>query len=169
MVSVRSTDILAQQELKAVAPIALNMNANDYEASKLVDAYAAAETFSNPDFKLFISFDMSYSWSITDMVSIVAAHAKSPAQFKWDDKVLVSTYAGDTGVYANDGFWSEFKNDLANDGISISLAPAFTTYRDPGAAGKLLNTYPSIDGFMNWWCWYASSSILSMTHFKYHL
>ncbi|KAI0092244.1 glycoside hydrolase [Irpex rosettiformis] len=132
---------------------ALNMNANDYEASRLVDAYAAAATFSNPDFKLFISFDMSYSWSVSGMVSIVTAHADSPAQYEWNDKVLVSTYSGDTGSYGNVDFWSGFKSNLANQGVSISLAPAFTTYRDPNLASKLLSTYPSIDGFMNWWSW----------------
>ncbi|KAI0696170.1 glycoside hydrolase family 71 protein [Cytidiella melzeri] len=132
---------------------ALNMNANDYEASKLFDAYAAAATFSNPDFKLFISFDMSYTWSVSDMISIVVAHAGSPAQFQWKGDVLVSTYSGDTGSYANDAFWSGFKSGLADQGVSISLAPAFTTFRDPSLASSLLSTYPSIDGFMNWWSW----------------
>lgn len=126
------------------------MNANDYETDKLVDAYAAAESLN---FKLFMSFDMSYTWSVTDMVNIVSAHASSSAQYLWNGDVLVSTYSGDSGSTATDSFWSGFKSDLASQGITISLAPAFTTYRDPSLASSLLSTYPSIDGFFNWWSW----------------
>lgn len=126
------------------------MNANDYETDRLVNAYAAAEALN---FKLFMSFDMSYTWDVTDMVNIVAAHASSSAAYLWNGDVLVSTYSGDTGSYANDAFWSGFKSDLAAQGITITLAPAFTTYRDPSLADSLLSTYPSIDGFFNWWSW----------------
>ncbi|EIM79679.1 glycoside hydrolase family 71 protein [Stereum hirsutum FP-91666 SS1] len=145
----------------------LNMNANDYETDKLVDAYAAAESLN---FKLFMSFDMSYTWSVTDMVNIVSAHASSSAQYLWNGDVLVSTYSGDSGSTATDSFWSGFKSDLASQGITISLAPAFTTYRDPSLASSLLSTYPSIDGFFNWWSWPADvlANLTTDTDVAYH-
>lgn len=95
---------------------------------------------------------MSYSWASSDMVSLVQTHANSSAMYKWNNAVLVSTYAGDI---LDDSFWSDFKSGLASDGITISLAPAFTSYRDPSEAGSLMSTYPSIDGFFNWWSWYV--------------
>ena len=122
-----------------------------------MDAFSVAEQLG---FKLFFSFDMSYSWSSSDMVSIVQTHASSPAMYKWNNAVLVSTYAGDS---MDDSFWSGFKSALASDGITISLAPAFTSYRDPSLADSLTSTYPSIDGFFNWWSWYVHRRL------RYHM
>ncbi|KIJ64933.1 glycoside hydrolase family 71 protein [Hydnomerulius pinastri MD-312] len=128
---------------------ALNIAANDYEVDRIVDAYAAAEALN---FKLFYSFDMSYTWAQSDMVNIVMNHSSSSANFMWKDTLLVSTYSGET--YGED-FWAGFKSALAAEGINITLAPAFTTYRDPSEASTLLSTFPSIDGFFNWWSWPA--------------
>ncbi|KAH7918065.1 glycoside hydrolase family 71 protein [Leucogyrophana mollusca] len=128
---------------------ALNIAANDYEVDRIVDAYAAAEALG---FKLFYSFDMSYTWEASDMVNIVANHSSSSSNFMWKDTLLVSTYSGES--YGED-FWAGFKSSLASQGINITLAPAFTTYRDPANASSLLNTFPSIDGFFNWWSWPA--------------
>ena len=127
----------------------------DYEVDRLVDSFNVAEELG---FKLFFSFDMTYSWSSSDMVSIVQTHASSSAMFKWNNAVLVSTYAGDS---LDDSFWSGFKSAPASDGITVSLAPAFTSYRDPSLADTLMSTYPSIDGFFNWWSWYIH-------HLLYH-
>lgn len=43
------------------------------------------------------------------------------------------------------------KSTLASAGVQVSFAPAFTSYRDPSLASSLLSTFPSIDGFFNWW------------------
>lgn len=145
-----SDDIAAAQAI-GIDGFALNIAQNDYEVGKIVDAYAAAEAVG---FKLFYSFDMSYSWSQTDMVSIVATHAKSPSTYLWNGNVLVSTYSGES---YGDSFWSSFKSALQGQGIKIILAPAFTSYRDPSAANSLLSTFPSIDGFFNWWSWPADT------------
>jgi glucan endo-1,3-alpha-glucosidase len=125
----------------------LNIAANDYEVDRINDAYPVAES---KGFKFFYSFDMSYSWSEDDMVNIVAAHANSSATYLYDGDVLVSTYAGSN--YGND-FWTGFKSSLASRGIAVKLAPAFTDYRDPSLTSQLLSSFPSIDGFFNWWSW----------------
>lgn len=128
---------------------ALNIALADYEVSKTADAFTAAETLG---FKLFYSFDMSYSWAQSDMVSLVVSHATNPSAFLWDGKILVSTYSGES---LGDSFWSSFKSTLASQGVNIILAPAFTSYRDPSDANGLLSNFPSIDGFFNWWSWCA--------------
>lgn len=132
---------------------ALNIAANDYEVDRIVDAYAAAEAL---DFKLFYSFDMSYTWQQSDMVNIVANHSSSPSTFLWKNTILVSTYSGES--YGED-FWASFKSALQSKGIDITLAPAFTTYRDPSSADSLVSTFPSIDGFFNWWSWPADVDV----------
>lgn len=127
--------------------IALNVALDDYETDRIEDAYAAAEALG---FKLFYSFDMSYDWQESDMVSLVAKHATSSSTFFWKSGVLVSTYSGES---KGDAWWSNFKYALKQQGINIVLAPAFTTYRDPSQANSLLSTFSSIDGFFNWWSW----------------
>jgi glucan endo-1,3-alpha-glucosidase len=127
-------------------PPALNIAANDYEVTKIDLAFAAAE--AKGTFQLFYSFDMSYSWQSADMVAIVARHASSVANYKWNGSILVSTFSGES---YGDAFWAAFKSTLKAKGISVVLAPAFLSYRDPSAASGMLSSFPSIDGFFNWW------------------
>lgn len=126
---------------------ALNIALNDYEVDRIDDAYAAAKALG---FKLFYSFDMSYNWQESDMVSLVVKYATSTSTFLWNNNVLVSTYSGES---KGDAWWSNFKSTLQQQGINVVLAPAFTTYRDPSQTTSLLSTFPSIDGFFNWWSW----------------
>lgn len=135
------------QSLMYGSCLALNIAANDYEVDRIVDAYAAAESLG---FKLFYSFDISDTWKQSDMVNIVANHSSSPSTFLWNNTILVSTYSGES--YGED-FWAGFKSALQSQGIHITLAPAFTTYRDPSSAASLISKFPSIDGFFNWWSW----------------
>ncbi|KAJ7662440.1 glycoside hydrolase family 71 protein [Mycena rosella] len=126
---------------------ALNVALPDYELDRVATAFVAAES---ANFKLFFSFDMSYGWQESDMVSLVAAHASSSAMLTYDGGVLVSSFSGEAN---GDAFWASVKSTLANQGIKITLAPAFTSFRDPGQASALLSEFPSIDGFFNWWSW----------------
>jgi hypothetical protein len=96
------------------------------------------------------SFDMSYKWASSDIVDIVAAHASSPAAYKWKDTALVSTFSG---ASFGDAFYSGVKSSLASKGTKITFAPALTDYRDPSLAKQMLSTFPSVDGFFNWWSW----------------
>ncbi|KAF9522006.1 glycoside hydrolase family 71 protein [Crepidotus variabilis] len=107
---------------------ALNIAANDYEVPKIDDAYAAAEAHGN--FKLFYSFDLSYSWDYNVMATIVAKHANSSATYRWKNNVLVSTFSGEA---QGDAWWAAFKNACKAKGV--------------------VQAFPSIDGFFNWWSW----------------
>jgi len=119
--------IIVHLNLKHMAhSTALNIAGNDYEISKIDDAYTVAEAAG---FKLFYSFDMSYSWQQSDLVAIISKHAQSPSTFRWQGDVLVSTYSGE------------------------SYGDSFTSYRNPSDANTLLSKFPSIDGFFNWWSW----------------
>jgi glucan endo-1,3-alpha-glucosidase len=93
---------------------------------------------------------MSYQWASSDIVDIVTAHASSPAAFKWKDTTLVSTFSG---ALFGDAFYSGVKSSLNSKGIKITFAPALTNYRDPSLAEQMLSTFPSVDGFFNWWSW----------------
>ncbi|KAF7341480.1 hypothetical protein MVEN_01885300 [Mycena venus] len=126
---------------------ALNIALPDYEVDRVATAFVAAE---NTNFKLFFSFDMSRSWQQSDIVSLVATHASSPAMLTYNGGVLVSTFEGEGN--GND-FWAAIKTSLANEGIKITFAPAFISFRDPSQTGTLLSSFPSIDGFFNWWSW----------------
>jgi glucan endo-1,3-alpha-glucosidase len=64
--------------------------------------------------------------------------------------VLVSTFEGEGN---GNNFWAAIKTSLANEGIKITFAPAFISFRDPSQTGTLLSSFPSIDGFFNWWSW----------------
>ncbi|KZP15020.1 glycoside hydrolase family 71 protein [Athelia psychrophila] len=154
-----TTDMKSAQAI-GIDGFALNMGREtpNYENAKVNDAYAAAEALG---FKLWISFDMSNAgWTEADMVSLVTAHAGSSAAYKWKGKPLVSTYSGES---QGESFWSSFKSTLSSAGVNIVLAPAFTTYRDPANASSLLSTFPSIDGFFNWWSWPADTNSLLTT------
>lgn len=129
--------------------LALNVAVDDYEVSKMPDAFRAAESSNN--FKLLFSFDMNYPWESAAMVSLLSTYAKSPAMYRWKDgKVLVSTFNGES---KGDAFWKGFKNELKAKGVEVTLAPAFTGYRDVNRAQEMLGNFPSIDGFFNWWSW----------------
>jgi hypothetical protein len=69
---------------------------------------------------------------------------------KYNGGVLVSTFEGEGN--GND-FWAAIKTSLANEGIKITFAPAFISFRDPNQTGTLVSSFPSIDGFFNWWSW----------------
>ncbi|KAJ3873827.1 glycoside hydrolase family 71 protein [Lentinula edodes] len=146
-----AADIAAAQAI-GIDGFALNTAVDSYEQTKYPDAFAAAEAV---DFDLFISFDMTYEWEAADMVSLVKSYATSSSYYQWEGKPLVSTFGGDSD--AND-FWNTFKTTLANEGISISLAPAFIDYRDPDEAAQMFSNFVAIDGFFNWWSWPADEN-----------
>ncbi|OSX66490.1 glycoside hydrolase family 71 protein [Postia placenta MAD-698-R-SB12] len=138
-----------ENDITTAAGIGIDGFAYDYEVGQLVTAFSVAEQLG---FKLFFSFDMSYSWSSDDMVALVQNYSTSSASYKWNGDILVSTYSGET---YGESFWADFKSTLAGEGITISLAPAFTSYRDPDDADSLMSNFTSINGFFNWWSWPA--------------
>lgn len=124
-------------------------NYTDYEPAQIVTAYSVAEPLG---FKLFLSFDFSFAWNTSSMASLITTHANSSSMYKWNEDTLVSTFGGDDLGHP-DSFWADLKTSLSSKGVSISFAPAFTSYRSPNSSQSLLQTYQSIDGFFNYWSW----------------
>ena len=94
-----------------------------------------------------------YGWNTTFMSTMIKNHATSPSAYLWGGAVLVSTYAGEG--YGNQ-FFADLKSELASEGVTISLAPALTSYTwaaqntDPKAeAAGMFQNYTAIDGFFN--------------------
>jgi len=120
-------------------------NGNDYQVQQIPTAFAAAEARG---FKLAFSFDQNYQWDQNTMANVVALKASSSANFKWNNKILVSTFAGES---KGNQYWADFKNLMSSKGIPITFAPAFQNWsRDTNQAQNLINSFPAIDGFCPW-------------------
>ncbi|KAI9659427.1 MAG: hypothetical protein M1821_001685 [Bathelium mastoideum] len=135
-----------------------------WQASSIANAFAAAE---QQNFKLFFSFDMSYgvgsncptglAWNETYMSSIISNYTNSSAAYKWNNQMLVTTYAGE--AYGN-AFFQSLKQTLSEQDIDISIAPGFVTYAEAaqneaaaGQANAFMSAFDSLDGFLNWQSW----------------
>lgn len=142
--------------------LAPNCGSDDlgWQVARMDDAYAVASLMG---FKLFLSFDMSYTqcntfWNQTYMSAIILRYANSGATYRWNSNILVSTFGGDSPPY-NNQFFQDLKDAVARWGSAISLAPALTSYsyaaqKTPTASAlRMALDYPSVDGYMNWQAW----------------
>ncbi|KAL9074635.1 MAG: hypothetical protein Q9157_004334 [Trypethelium eluteriae] len=135
-----------------------------WQADQIANAFTAAE---QQDFKLTLSFDMSYgvgsncptglAWNETYMSSIISNYTNSSAAYKWNNQMLVTTYAGEK--YGN-AFFQYLKQTLSAQDIHISIAPGFTSYayaaQNEAAAGQanaFMSEFDALDGFLNWQSW----------------
>jgi glucan endo-1,3-alpha-glucosidase len=80
---------------------ALNIGSNPWQAAQVSAAYAAALGTS---FKLFLSFDMtslpgSSCSDVTLLRDLITACATSPNQLRWNGKIVVSTFGGETCTF----------------------------------------------------------------------
>ena len=110
---------------------ALNIGVDPYTNTQLNYAYESA---ANNGMKAFISFDFNW-WNTgqaTQIGQLVAQYASSPAQLKVDNKVFVSSFAGD-GVDVN-----AMRSAAGQD---IFFAPNF----HPGQGD-----FSAIDAALNW-------------------
>ena len=131
-----------------------------WQVDSIANAFTAAE---QQDFKLVLSFDMSYgvgsncptglAWNETFMSSIISNYTNSSAAYKWNDQMLVTTYAGEK--YGN-AFFQALKQTLAQQDIEISIAPGFTSYTyaaqneaASGQADAFMSAFDAVDGFLN--------------------
>lgn len=132
----------------------------DWTVDRIDDAFTAAESLN---FKLFHSFDMSYSscttyWNQTYMQEVISKYSGSSAAYRWNSNMLVSTYGGDQVDQYGNEFFQGLKDNMKGSN-PISLAPALTEYSmgaqtDPtGSASSLMSDYTSIDGYLNWQAW----------------
>jgi glucan endo-1,3-alpha-glucosidase len=109
---------------------ALNIGSDDWQEARVADAYTAAR---GTKFKLFISFDMAYcpfssrvylvTQSVLDRVipcgsradaerirKYILSHQSHPNQMKFSDRIVVSTFAGEScrfGTGSLNQGWSE--------------------------------------------------------------
>lgn len=123
----------------------LNIAHMDYEVEKIQKVvYPAAEARG---FKLLYSIDTVWEWTPADIVTLVAATAKSNATYLWDGKPLLSSFSPRDGN--GNQFWADVKSGLQAQGVDVVLAPALTEVN----AQQLASDFPSADGFANWWAW----------------
>ena len=124
----------------------LNIAHMDYEVDKIQNVvYPAAEKLG---FKLLYSFDTVYDWTPADIVSLVAATARSNATYLWNGKPLISSFSPSRDGYGNQ-FWQDVKSGLQGQGVDVALAPALIHT----GAEKLKTDFPVVDGITNWWAW----------------
>jgi glucan endo-1,3-alpha-glucosidase len=123
-----ATDISKAQDA-GIDGFALNMGIEDWQISRVSDAYAAA---AGTGFKLFLSLDMTSlqcgSWNdAANLVNIVQRFAGQSAQAMHNSKALVSTFAGSDchfGQGSSAGWQSAFVDPLKSSGVPIFFMPS---------------------------------------------
>lgn len=113
---------------------ALNIGVDPYTDTQLGYAYDSA---ANNGMKVFISFDFNW-WSTgqaSDIGAKIAKYANKTAQLRVDDRVFVSSFAGD-------GLDVASMEKAAN--LSLFFVPNFHPEN---------NDFADIDGALNWMAW----------------
>lgn len=94
------------------------------------------------------------------MSDILNRHAKSSANLRWNNKIVVTTFGGDSVQSYNDGFFQDLKDKMNYFGKPISLTPGFNSFSERAQgdngiaeAQSLISNYTSLDGFLNWQAW----------------
>jgi len=142
------TDMTAAKAV-GIDGFALNVGSDSWTWARVDTAYAAAAAVG---FKVFISFDMNYYSSASVIVSKIATYAHNSSQFTYNNKVFVSTFAGEYvtlgAANANAG-WQNVKNSLSGQGISIYFVPNWS-----GVDGNtVFSNNPVMDGIFSWIAW----------------
>ncbi|KAH8824975.1 glycoside hydrolase [Flagelloscypha sp. PMI_526] len=124
-------DDMALASANGIDGFALNYGPEEFNNDQLDNAYAAAAQF--PDFKLFLSMDMSVlpcdspegGQALRDKV---LKYADNPNQLQVNGKTFVSTFAGEScnfgAASVPEGWSSQFSKHPDLDG-KITFAPAF--------------------------------------------
>jgi glucan endo-1,3-alpha-glucosidase len=123
---------------------ALNIGKDGWTWDRVRTAYTAA---ANVGFKCFLSFDMSFYNNADDIINGVRNVAGLSSQYKYNNKVFVSTFAGTSqtmGYSSVNAAWAAIKSALGN----IFLVPNFAVN-----AYTVFDTFPSIDGEFSWGAW----------------
>jgi glucan endo-1,3-alpha-glucosidase len=114
-----------------------NINALDY-------LFAAA---AGSNFKLFISFDMSWGLDVTKLADFLAPYASKDAYYKVNGQAFVSTFSG--GTISNSQWDSGFIQPMTSThGIKPFFVPDFDDFS--GYPNGLLSSFPILDGVFSW-------------------
>ncbi|KAJ4037442.1 hypothetical protein NW756_005553 [Fusarium oxysporum] len=127
-------DDMKRAKSAGIDAFALNIGTDDYTDAQLDYAYESA---NRNGMKVFISFDFHF-WSVGDAVAVgqkVKKYADRPGQLRIDNRVFVSSFAGDN-LDAN--------AVRSASGSNIFFVPNFTPW------GGSTN---GIDGALNWMGW----------------
>ncbi|KAJ5795911.1 CAZyme family GH71 [Penicillium psychrosexuale] len=128
-------DDMKRAKSLGIDAFALNIGVDPYTDQQLQLAYESA---ANNDMKVFLSFDFNW-WHIEQATEIgqkIAQYGTKPAQLIVDDKVFVSSFAGD-GL--------DVAALRAAVGRSIFFAPNF----HPSTGTDI----SPVDGLLNWMAW----------------
>ncbi|KAL5523926.1 hypothetical protein ACEPAG_8099 [Sanghuangporus baumii] len=145
-------DDIALASAHGIDAFALNIGSDSWQSNQVKNAYTAAEQ-SGSNFKMFISFDMTIlpcagPGDAAQLRKYITTYANHTAQFKYNNKVFASTFAGDKCAFgqtnAAQGWQSQFTSQLTGAN-AVFFVPSF--FVDPGQLGDYANT---VDGMFNW-------------------
>lgn len=99
------------------------------------------------NFKLFISFDMSWGLDVSSLAAFLAPYVAKEAYYFVDGKAFISTYTG--GTISNSAWDSEFIVPLQQTyGITPYFVPNFGDYS--GYPTGVFSAYPILSGVFTW-------------------
>lgn len=99
------------------------------------------------DFKLFISFDMSWGLDVTQLAGFMATYATKDAYYTVNGHAFVSTYTG--GTISNSEWDSGFIEPLTSThGITPFFVPNFDDFS--GYPAGVFSSYPVLNGVYSW-------------------
>ncbi|KAJ5639586.1 uncharacterized protein N7484_007448 [Penicillium longicatenatum] len=106
--------------------------------------FAAA---AGTNFKLFISFDMSWGLDVTQLAAFMAPYATQDAYYTVNGQAFVSTYTG--GTISNSAWNSGFLEPLKSTyGITPFFVPDFDDFS--GYPTGVFSAYPILNGVYSW-------------------
>ena len=122
---------IAQASSVGIKAFALNIANDAYTNTQLNLAYTAA---ANTDFKMFISFDYAAAggFAASDVINTINTYSGLPAQYKYNNKPLVSTFEGPDQA----GDWGNIKQQTG-----CFFMPDYSSQGPTGAAAE-----PNVDG-----------------------
>ncbi|EPQ54502.1 glycoside hydrolase [Gloeophyllum trabeum ATCC 11539] len=137
---------------------ALNVGSDEWQPQRVADAYTAAQKFG-PDFKLFLSFDMSALPCTTadnanTLRTYITTYSSHPNQLKYDGKVFASTFAGESCKFGQgsvaQGWSSQFTQHPDLTGANaVYFAPSF--FVDPSTFGTFNGVMDGDFNFNSGW------------------
>lgn len=102
---------------------------------------------SSTEFKMFISFDMSWGLNVADLPAFLSRYVQEDAYFQIDGKPFVSTYSG--GNMDNDTWNTKFRQPLlTNYSTTPYFVPDFDNWS--GYPSGFFAAYPVVDGAFTW-------------------
>ncbi|KAK0491404.1 glycosyl hydrolase family 71-domain-containing protein [Armillaria novae-zelandiae] len=130
-------DDIARIGANSVDALALNIGDDDWQLSRIQDAYAAAV---GTNMKLFISFDYTaFACDVSKTISYINQFKSHPNQFYYNGKVMVSSYSGDC---LGTGGWQAIQSST-----NAYLMPFIW-----GLEGSFGSTWSFLDSWLCWGC-----------------